>query len=64
MISKDFKCEGQFNMGPMGYVYTNYVQDSVEIYRCLVIGNGDHFVSNDKNCEGNKVEMFIGYVMN
>ena len=63
MISKDYKCEGQFNMGPMGYVYDSNVEGSVGIYRCLVIGNGDHFVSSDKNCEGNKVDMFIGYVM-
>jgi hypothetical protein len=50
-------------MGPMGYVYDSNVEGSVGIYRWLVIGNGDHFVSSDKNCEGNKVDMFIGYVM-
>ena len=64
MISKDVKCEGHFNMGPMGYVYNKQVNGSVPLFQCLIISKGDHFVSNDKNCEGHKVQKHIGFVIN
>ena len=64
MISKDVNCEGNgnFNMGPMGYVYKNQVNGSVPIYRCSIKGLYDHFISGDSGCEGYRQDKFIGYV--
>ena len=64
MISKDVNCEGNgnFNMGPMGYVYKDKVNDSVPIYRCSIKGVYDHFISTDSGCEGYRQDKLIGYV--
>ena len=35
-ISFDHNCEYMFNMGPMGYLYNNKVENSIPIYRCVV----------------------------
>ena len=61
LISTFANCENQFNMGPMGYVYKTQVAGTSPIYRCYVDANGDHFISSDSNCEGQKRESLIGY---
>lgn len=61
LISPDVNCENQFNMGPMGYVYTKAVDGTSPIYRCIIPSTGDHFISSDPNCEGQKTESLIGY---
>ena len=61
-ISSDHNCENQFNMGPMGYLYTKKVNNSIPIYRCYVSNSGDHYITSDSNCEGNgKRESLMGY---
>ena len=61
-ISSDYNCENQFNMGPMGYLYTKKVKDSIPIYRCFISSIGDHFITTDPNCEGKgKTEALMGY---
>ena len=61
LISTFANCENQFNMGPMGYVYKTQVAGTSPIYRCYVATTGDHFISSDPNCEGQKEESLIGY---
>lgn len=61
LISTFANCENQFNMGPMGYVYKTHVAGTSPIYRCYIATTGDHFISSDPNCEGQKEESLIGY---
>ena len=61
-ISNDYNCENMFNMGPMGYLYNNEVDNSIPIYRCLIAANGDHFITSDPNCDGKgENEALLGY---
>ena len=61
-ISIDPNCENHFNMGPMGYLYSKKVNNSIPIYRCFISNIGDHFISTDPNCEGKgKNESLMGY---
>ena len=62
MISKDPNCEGQFNMGPMGYIYNSQVSGSVPIYRCATSG-GSHFISPSGTCENQIFESLVGYAI-
>ncbi len=62
MISTDANCEGQFNMGPMGYIYNTQVSGSVPIYRCATSG-GSHFISPSNTCENQIVESLVGYAI-
>jgi hypothetical protein len=61
IITKDPGCEGQFPMGPMGYIYDSYVDCTEAIYRCYDPNSGDHMISSDSNCEGYNVETMVGY---
>ena len=61
IISKDPGCEGQFPMGPMGYIYDSHVDGTEAIYRCYDPNSGDHLISSDSNCEGYNVEWKVGY---
>lgn len=61
LISTFANCENQFNMGPMGYVYKTQVAGTSPIYRCYIATTGDHFISSDPNCEGQKERSLIGY---
>lgn len=61
LISTLANCENQFNMGPMGYVYKTQVAGTSPIYRCYIATTGDHFISSDPNCEGQKEGSLIGY---
>ena len=61
-ISFDHNCENMFNMGPMGYLYTTKVENSIPIYRCYVPSIGDHFISSSANCDGEGTkESLMGY---
>ena len=61
-ISSDYNCENTFNMGPMGYLYNTKVDNSIPIYRCLIRGNADHFISSNSNCDEEGVaESLMGY---
>lgn len=39
---------------------TNSGPGRVALYRCLA-GDGRHFISNQANCEGDKVDTLLGY---
>ncbi len=63
MPSAASNCEGQFNMGPLGYFHMEQISGSVPLYRCYNPTTGDHFVAQTSACDGQKMESLIGYVM-
>ena len=64
-ISTAANCENQFNMGPMGYIYTKQVAGTSPVYRCYNPSSGDHMISPDVNCETSsyKMESLVGYAI-
>ena len=64
-ISNDNNCENAFNMGPMGYLYNQQVENSIPIVRWIITSNGDHFITSDSDCDGKgEKEAIMGYGFN
>ena len=63
LLSFDVGCEGLTPLGPIGYIYSSQVEGSLPLYRCLVQGSGNHFISPDPDCEGHATEHLLGYVL-
>ncbi|MFB6724314.1 DUF5722 domain-containing protein [Kribbella sp. NPDC056345] len=61
LLTLDSGCEGLRALGPVGYVLTSSAPGAVPIYRCYIPGNGDHFISRDSACEGQRTEQLLGY---
>jgi hypothetical protein len=63
MLTTDVGCEGQLSLGPVGYAQTTQTAGTVALYRCRVGQGTDHFVSSDPACEGQAVDLALGYVL-
>jgi hypothetical protein len=63
LISTDPGCEGLPPLGPVGHIDTAPGTGRVALYRCYLPGNGDHFVSAQANCEGQRRESLLGYAL-
>ena len=63
LLTPDLGCEGLHPLGPVGYVYDAPTPGAVGLQRCVVPSNGDHFVSTDPGCEGQRTESTLGYVI-
>nr|CEL21761.1 peptidase S8 and S53, subtilisin, kexin, sedolisin [Kibdelosporangium sp. MJ126-NF4]CTQ92541.1 peptidase S8 and S53, subtilisin, kexin, sedolisin [Kibdelosporangium sp. MJ126-NF4] len=61
LLTKDPHCEGLQPLGPVGSAYTSSASGRIPIYRCLIPQNGDHFISPDSRCEGQRTEALLGY---
>ncbi|WP_434739441.1 hypothetical protein [Micromonospora sp. SH-82] len=62
--SPQFNCEGKSNIGEIGYAYSAPpAAPNRAFYRCLVRSNGEHFDSVDPNCEGQRLEGLLGYLL-
>ncbi|MFO0602814.1 MAG: DUF5722 domain-containing protein [Polyangiales bacterium] len=61
MLTPDVGCEGQHPMGPVGYIHDAPAADTAALYRCYIPSTGDHFVSTDPACEGQRMEQRLGY---
>ena len=62
-LAFDVNCEGQINLGPVGYIYDEAVTGSVPLYRCASSSGLDHFISTDPDCEGQVTEQLLGHVL-
>jgi hypothetical protein len=59
-------CDGQTNRGPVGYVYDAaraQPAGTVPLYSCSLAWGafGDHFVSENPSCEGQSVDLLLGF---
>lgn len=61
LLSTDVNCEDLDPLGPVGYVYTSQVSGTSPLYRCLSDTSPDHFISSSPDCEGDTLEMLLGY---
>ncbi|MDG4775180.1 S8 family peptidase [Solwaraspora sp. WMMD792] len=65
MTSLDANCEGQQFVGLIGYAYTSPPAGSYSALRRCWTNNGlDHFDSITDDCEGQIIEMPLGYLAN
>ncbi|MBW2703722.1 MAG: hypothetical protein JRF33_23130 [Deltaproteobacteria bacterium] len=62
-LTEDVGCEGMENMGPVGYIWTTQIPNSVALYRCRGPWNQDNFVSEDSNCNGEDILGLLGYAL-
>ncbi len=62
-ISVDPRCEGRVTLRASGYIYIDQRTNSntAPLYRCYIRSNGDHFISDKSNCEGQRTESILGY---
>jgi hypothetical protein len=63
LLTREASCEGQQEMGPVGYAYRSAASGRVALHRCRVGAGTDHFVSADPGCEGQTVESVLGYAL-
>ncbi|WP_416905998.1 S8 family peptidase [Micromonospora echinospora] len=62
--SRQATCEGKTVLGVIGYAYdAPPAVPHQAVYRCVVLSNGDHFDSNNPNCEGHRTEGLNGYLL-
>ena len=61
-VSKASNCEGQLNMGPLGFIFDESQDGTVPLYRCYNELD-DHMISPAANCEGWTTESLLGYAV-
>ncbi len=61
LVTRAAGCEGQQPLGPLGYAAQNAAPNRKAMYRCYVASSGDHFLSADPSCEGQRTEQLLGY---
>ncbi len=64
-VSLDPGCEGNQYLATIGNLYASAPSGvpSKPVYRCMIPSNGDHFVSNQSDCEGTTNEGLLGYTL-
>jgi hypothetical protein len=62
-VSKEQSCEGHQPMGPLGYIHTDSVPNSVALYNCVSGNNSDHMISPEPDCEVYNTEHLLGYAL-
>ena len=64
-VSLDPGCEGNQYVSTIGNLYATPPANLPykAVYRCMIPSNGDHFVSNQSDCEGTTTEGLLGYTL-
>ncbi|MBW1872500.1 MAG: hypothetical protein JRJ19_10565, partial [Deltaproteobacteria bacterium] len=62
-LTEDVGCEGEENMGPLGYIWTTQITNSVPLYRCTKWFAQDNFITEDPACLAGTVVGLLGYAL-
>ncbi len=62
-MALDENCEGHSELGINGYIYPSAPTASPPNASTAATRDKDHFVSDESNCEGVKVEAALGFIL-
>ncbi|MDO6459098.1 DUF5722 domain-containing protein [Granulosicoccaceae sp. 1_MG-2023] len=61
-LSSDIECGGEQNYGPVGYIFTEQVDNTTPLYSCIA-DNSVYSASGAQGCGNNITRQFLGYAV-